>query len=564
MKNFHKQLLEEAKNPVCVVFNTACFGDVLVCNSLCQNIKRINPNSKVVFVVDKPFVDVAKYQKDVDEVIVYDKRGEHKGIFGLIKFVKNFPHKKPFVSFITYPNLRNCIVAAVLGSSFVIEGKKIIKSKLSTQEQHTNLLKKFTKMGVENLPVEYIADNIVPEHLKEMINENDRYIGLCALTKNPSKNMPIETAVEFIKKINENGESKVIFFGVGQNNEDYAAKLKEAGCDFINLVNKTTIYELAQILKQCDVLVSADTGTMHLGYAVKTPVVAVFYEKITLKNWTPNPNLYKSVTISSNQTAENILSACDYLLNKKRKITVVIPTLQKQKEMLVNLLETLDQDSLVEEIILIDNSLKGLDYTNSKLKLINPKENMFVNPSWNLGVKEAKNSIVALLNDDIIIPADFCSRVVEKMSPNMGCVGFNIDNIQETREIKTLPEIGNLSLEETEFRGNHWGIAIFFYKSSYDEIPNDIKIFCGDDWIFLQNELYNRRNYNITGQNIYHWGSLSSASKSLSKIGNSDRKIYRQYTRKWWQYIFNIEPVFRGARLTIFGIELLHHYSKKH
>ena len=59
---------------VFVVFNTACFGDVLVCNSLCQNVKRIYPNSKVVFVVNKPFYDVAKNQKDVDEVIVFDKK----------------------------------------------------------------------------------------------------------------------------------------------------------------------------------------------------------------------------------------------------------------------------------------------------------------------------------------------------------------------------------------------------------------------------------------------------------------------------------------------------------
>ena len=29
------------------------------------------------------------------------------------------------------------------------------------------------------------------------------------------------------------------------------------------------------------------------------------------------------------------------------------------------------------------------------------------------------------------------------------------------------PAMGAEVLEETEFRGNHWGVAIFFYKSSY-------------------------------------------------------------------------------------------------
>lgn len=564
MNKNNKQLLENIESPICLVFNTACFGDVLVCNSLCQNIKRINSNAKVIFVVDKPFVEVAKYQKDVDDVVVFDKKGEHRGIKGILKFISSFPYKKPFVSFITYPNLRNCFVAKLLGSKYVVEGKSFTKSKLSTQEQHTRLLSKITKKEIINLPIEYLVENKVPEAMQGTVNLGGKYIGFCALTKNTIKNIPIKTSIELIKKINTDNEYKVLFFGVGKENEEYASALKAAGCEFIDLVNKTTIYELAQVLKCCTVLVSADTGTMHLGYAVKTPVVAVFNERMTLKNWQPNPSLYKSVTISSNPTAENIYAGCKFIFNKEKRLTVVIPTLQKNKELLINLLKTLDSDGSVNEIILIDNSLKGLDYSNSKLKIIIPKENMFVNPSWNYGVREAQNDIVALLNDDITIPANFCSRVVEKMSPNMGCVGFSIDNIQEMQNINRSPDMSDLSLEETEFRGNHWGIAIFFYKSSYVEIPNEMKIFCGDDWIFLQSKIYNRKNYNITGQDIYHWGSLSSASKSLSKIGDADRKIYRRYTRKWWQYIFNVEPVFRGVRITIFGIELLHHYSKKH
>ena len=62
------------KEKVFLVFNTACFGDVLLCNPLCQNIKNIWPNSKVIFICDKNFKDVAKYQKGVDDVVIYDKK----------------------------------------------------------------------------------------------------------------------------------------------------------------------------------------------------------------------------------------------------------------------------------------------------------------------------------------------------------------------------------------------------------------------------------------------------------------------------------------------------------
>ncbi len=548
---------------VFLVFNTACFGDNLVCNSLCQNIKKLYNNSKIVFVVDKPFYEVAKYQKDVDDVIIYDKKGEHKGFAGLLKFVKNFPYKKAYAAFITYPNTRNLWIARLTEVQHIYENKKINKN-ISMQKQILSLLSKHTKEPITDLPIEYLANAEIPDGLFDILNNDDNYIGLCCLTKNPPKNIPLETAIELINKLNQNAKYKVLFLGIGEENQKYAEKLKNAGCDFINLVNKTSIQELAQVLKLCKALVSADTGTMHLGYAVKTPTVAVFYEKITLKNWTPNPNLYKTVTISSNQTAENIIAGINYLLESNKKMSVVIPTLQKNKELLINLLTTLEQDQCVDEVILIDNSLKGLDYSNSKLKIIIPNENLFVNPSWNLGVEMAKNDIVALLNDDITITSDFCSKVAAQITPNMGCVGFNIDNICVTQDIKPAIKSSELILEPAEFRGNHWGIAIFFYKSSYIKIPNDLKIFCGDDWIFLQSKKYNRKNYQITGQDIYHYGSLSSASTKLSKIGDNDRYFYRKLTRKWWNYLFNYEKIFRGFRITIFGIELLCHSSKKH
>ena len=34
--------------------------------------------------------DVAKYQKDVDEVVIFDKRGINKGLIGLLNFIMNF------------------------------------------------------------------------------------------------------------------------------------------------------------------------------------------------------------------------------------------------------------------------------------------------------------------------------------------------------------------------------------------------------------------------------------------------------------------------------------------
>ena len=77
----------------------------------------------------------------------------------------------------------------------------------------------------------------------------------------------------------------------------------------MNLVDKTSIKQLASVLKKSNGLISVDTGTMHLGCALGIPTIAVFYEQTTISNWAPRKELYNSTLISQDQTAENILSA---------------------------------------------------------------------------------------------------------------------------------------------------------------------------------------------------------------------------------------------------------------
>ena len=64
------------------------------------------------------------------------------------------------------------------------------------------------------------------------------------------------------------------------------------------------------------------------------------------------------------------------------------------------------------EIILIDNSLQGFEYNSDKLRIIIPNENLFVNPSWNLGVEKAKFDYVGILNDDIFQFGQLCIYLI--------------------------------------------------------------------------------------------------------------------------------------------------------
>lgn len=296
-----------------LVFNTACLGDVLLCNCLIQNIKNIYPNSKVIFIADKTYQDIARYQMGVDDVIVFDKKNLHKGLLGLIKFIKDFPYKKADYSIITYRNERNYFISQMLGVKKILVSKNKDKN-ISMQEIHAKILTQITDKEVKNLPIKYIVKNESTDKFLNIFDSNKKSIALCAISKNTAKDFPITMAVELINRLNKAGY-QVILTGAGKKSEDFANELKHWNCNFYDLVNQTTILELAQILKKVDQLISVDTGTMHLGYAVGTKTLCIFFEKNTKKLWAPSEKVYNNVKIFQNPNIDEIIEAVQNVKN---------------------------------------------------------------------------------------------------------------------------------------------------------------------------------------------------------------------------------------------------------
>lgn len=300
------------------------FGDVLLTNSLCLNIKKNYPDSKIVFIVNKPFGEAALFQEGVDEVFEFDKRGKNKGIWQFLKFAYNFPYRnKIYAAFSIYANERAVILSYLLNAQrrisgprkfnryFLTDVQENLKNRTYTQDKNADLIFPLIKRPSEIVPVSYMTDGIKTEFTDYIINKykNKELIGLCCISKNPEKNMPVDTAVEIINKLRKDNKY-VLYFGIGKESEDYVQNMRSKGCnDFEDLTNKTTISQMALLLKNCKGLISIDTGTMHLACAVKCPVCAVFYKPQLIKKWAPRKELYKSCVITWNFTPDNIIQS---------------------------------------------------------------------------------------------------------------------------------------------------------------------------------------------------------------------------------------------------------------
>lgn len=112
---------------------------------------------------------------------------------------------------------------------------------------------------------------------------NQKIVMIHPFTSDPIKQWPWERFEELAQRIRSELDLKVVIVGKTESKPQLSSQL-------IDMVNQTTLPELAALLKRASVLVTADSGPMHLAAAVGTRVVALFrndYPGKTAQRWGP-------------------------------------------------------------------------------------------------------------------------------------------------------------------------------------------------------------------------------------------------------------------------------------
>lgn len=211
-------------------------------------------------------------------------------------------------------------------------------------------------------------------------------------------------------------------------------------------------------------------------------------------------------------------------------ISIIIPTLWKV-DRLYQTLKELEECKYVSEIILIDNTGEKKNIVNSKLIYVLETQNTYVNQSWNKGVNISKESKICILNDDIWFDWNNLNKISSFISNKIGLIGMSSDNyhIQSDSELKLI-EIPPDWKTQKGHRPIGYGCCLFIHKDNWISIPNDMKIWAGDDYIFYyKNDL---KNYIIDGLKCYgHMSATSDSSESFNPIKENDMMAMKEFVK---------------------------------
>lgn len=194
--------------------------------------------------------------------------------------------------------------------------------------------------------------------------------------------------------------------------------------------------------------------------------------------------------------------------------SVIIPTIWRNFR-IIELIEQYNDCPLVSEILLVDNMPEKkveMPYYE-KLKVIHSGENLYVNPSWNLGVEHAKNEDIIISNDDISFDVNVTLDFMKDQE--YGCAGVYPVSINSEDEHP-------LEIYDGDYIGHGWGVLLFVKKSKYQPIPSGFKIWFGDNYI--ASTCHPSKSILM---NLYTEMSSSSSSKEFLDIIRNDILEYR-------------------------------------
>jgi ADP-heptose:LPS heptosyltransferase len=144
----------------------------------------------------------------------------------------------------------------------------------------------------ENVPFAKPSSDFPANLLTATGKERDKIISIFPGASVPERRLETGKFVKVAHVFSERGYSIVL---LGSANEKrISAKIKEAIADCVDLTDKISLGQTAAVLKASGLLLTADSGLMHLAYAIGTPTVSIFGSGIE-KKWAPRGDMHITI-----------------------------------------------------------------------------------------------------------------------------------------------------------------------------------------------------------------------------------------------------------------------------
>ena len=299
-----------------LIIHTAFIGDIVLSTPLIQKLKDLYPKSKIDYLTLPTNQSILYNNPNLNEIILYDKKGKDKGIKGFLRILKILKQKKYDYAVIPHRFIKSILLAKLAKIPDIVGFDVATGSSLLDKKVHYDM-KKHEVERLLNL-VEYEGEKIpvriypAKENFVkiEKMLKNSGYTGkkeqklilVAPGSQRPEKMWPIEKYREIIERLKKN---KNHFIGItGSKSEKELPLNFEKDKNVIDFRGEISLVEFGALISKADVVVGNDSSPIHIASGFEKPfVIGIFgpgKRSLGFFPWTEKSNV-----IEDNEFYEN-------------------------------------------------------------------------------------------------------------------------------------------------------------------------------------------------------------------------------------------------------------------
>lgn len=257
-----------------LIVRLSSLGDILLTTPLIRSIKLEYPNIKLDFLVRQEYEDTIKYNPHLRNIITLNREYDKKKIANLvigndydliIDLQNNFRSK----SIIKYSKAKIVRYKKPYLKRFLLVNFKINRFDdiIPIPKRYADSIPSFNldEKGLELF---------LPKEISPQIADFEKIVAICPGSQHYTKMWPEEFFVKLGNKLSELGY-KIILLG-GKSDIELCKRLEHQIKDSISFANNNNLVQIAANMKQCNFIISNDSGMMHTALAINKPVIAIF------------------------------------------------------------------------------------------------------------------------------------------------------------------------------------------------------------------------------------------------------------------------------------------------
>jgi heptosyltransferase-2 len=276
-------------------------GDAVMCEPALRGLRALFPKATLTILAKPIIAELFTAHPSLDRLLVYDDKGTHAGISGKWSLAGRL-RQQHFDLAVLFQNAFEAAFLAWLAGiprryGYATDGRVFFltepvavpnnRASLHQVEYYWNLLRPLGMTGgatLPTLPVSADEDRMVDARLASAgIDSSALIIGINpGSTYGSAKRwLPdrfAEVAKRLVRRLEQAQGAQVAVVILGAKGEEPLGKdiATQVGGRSVVLSGATTIRELMAVVKRCRLLITNDTGPMHIAAACEVPVVAVF------------------------------------------------------------------------------------------------------------------------------------------------------------------------------------------------------------------------------------------------------------------------------------------------